>query len=46
MANIYEPETWSQFPQEVQNKLYAVRELLINQDKQDSPIQEEPDYGV
>jgi len=43
MANIYEPETWYQFPEEIQNKLYAIRELLTTIDKEDSLPQEEPE---
>lgn len=30
MANIYEPDSWAEFPDELKTKLYVIRELFIN----------------
>lgn len=30
MANIYEPDSWAEFPYELKTKLYVIRELFIN----------------
>jgi hypothetical protein len=30
MANIYDPDSWSEFPEELKTKLYVIRELFIN----------------
>jgi hypothetical protein len=30
MANIYEPDSWAEFPEEIKTKLYVIRELFLN----------------
>lgn len=43
MANLYDPDTWEEFPEEIKNKLYQMRELFLSEQVRETDYQEEPE---
>lgn len=43
MANLYDPDTWGEFPEEIKNKLYQMRELFLLEQETEAKLQEEPE---